>query len=359
VQTCVSILQNFPVETLNPILIIPKSWVPVSKTIEVIEAIPRWSKFLPYKYLVPFEQQRVDSAFNEALQRYPSEIAYFWPTPPIHLVRNAQKQGSITVREMINTPLRTAKAVLDEAYERIGIQSVNQITERDVEDECEELHLYDYIFASNGCVEKGLADLGIEKRRILRSSFGWSPHRFGPPQRRRTDATFRALFVGHVCVRKGAIQLIEAWKMSGVDGELLMVGDVEPAIRDLVIQGTRAANIRLLGFVSELGSLYDSSDVFVFPTLEEGGPQVTYEAAGRGLPVVTTPMGSARLVEDGRNGFIVQPYDIEGLARSIRQLFSDRPLRQRLASQAAADAQDFAYERVGVSRAHQMVNLIP
>jgi glycosyltransferase involved in cell wall biosynthesis len=147
--------------------------------------------------------------------------------------------------------------------------------------------------------------------------------------------------------------------MSGVDGELLMVGDVEPAIRDLVIQGTRVANIRLLGFVSELGSLYDSSDVFVFPTLEEGGPQVTYEAAGRGLPVVTTPMGSARLVEDGRNGFIVQPYDIEGLARSIRRLFRDRPLRQRLASQAAADAQDFAYERVGVSRAHQMVNLVP
>ena len=107
---------------------------------------------------------------------------------------------------------------------------------------------------------------------------------------------FRALFVGTICVRKGVPQLLAAWKKSGVEGELLLVGKVEPAIRPLLEPYLENNSVRALGFTSDVGRLYKSADVFVFPTLEEGGPQVTYEAAGCGLPIITTPMGMANII---------------------------------------------------------------
>ena len=64
--------------------------------------------------------------------------------------------------------------------------------------------------------------------------------------------------------------------------------------------------------------------MFVFPTLEEGDPQVTYEAAGCGLPILTTPMGAGRLIEDESNGLIVKPCDVDALAEALWRLVNSR-----------------------------------
>ena len=113
-----------------------------------------------------------------------------------------------------------------------------------------------------------------------------------------------------------------------------------------------------MNFVQDVGSLYRSADIFVFPTLEEGGPQVTYEAAGCGLPIITTPMGAARLVKNEVNGLIVGPAEVDGLAEAISRLATSRELRERLGHQAAIDAQRFTYEQVGIERASKLNPLL-
>ena len=115
-------------------------------------------------------------------------------------------------------------------------------------------------------------------------------------------------------MRKGVPELLEAWASLDVDGELVLVGAVDDEIRELVDAHTRSGRVRLAGYVDNPAALYAESDVFVFPTWEEGGPQVTYEAAACGLPVVTTPMGAARLVEDGRTGVVVEPGSVAQIA---------------------------------------------
>src|SRR5690606_32021817 len=109
--------------------------------------------------------------------------------------------------------------------------------------------------------------------------------------------------------------------------------------------------VELLPFTPNLGDLYRSCDVFVFPTLEEGGPQVTLEAGGCGLPVITTPMGASRMVEHGRNGLIIEPGDVEGLAAAMTLMASDAHLRQRFARLIEEDVKAFAYDRVSDARA--------
>ena len=84
-------------------------------------------------------------------------------------------------------------------------------------------------------VEVSLLEAGVEPARIIPSSFGWSPARFAvsPGGHGRTEG-FRALFVGSVCVRKGVPQLLAAWEKSGVEGELVLAGRVENAIKPLL-----------------------------------------------------------------------------------------------------------------------------
>jgi glycosyltransferase involved in cell wall biosynthesis len=282
-------------------------------------------------------------------------LVYFWPNPPLSLVRYARQRGFLTVREMINTSIGSAKAILDDAHERLRLrtdfQSGTKITDKAVMSEREELELHDYIFSPNPMVEKSLLEMGMNPSKILCSTYGWSPSRFAASVGDEDRKGFRALFVGRIGVRKGVPQLLTAWKMSGVIGELVLAGTVEESFEPLLAPYLKDHGVRLAGFVSDVGRLYKSADLFIFPTLEEGDPLVTYEAAGCGLPVITTLMGKANIISDGVNGLVVDPYDIDGLAKAISQLASSPELRNRLARQAASDAQKFTYDRVGNERA--------
>ena len=306
-QTCVSLVENFPDDILKKVLILPSARRPISKSVQVKQAVPFLLRPLPYvfkfgaaslnHYFSQFGIHCLNQKFLRAIQTSDPEstIAYFWPDPPRSLVQAARDQGLLTVREMINTFRGTARIILEEAYDRLGLKPDHNITDESVECEREELALYDYVCASNPMVEASLLEAGIERTRIIPSSFGWSPARFAAsPSEHTRNSGFRALFVGSICVRKGVPQLLAAWEKSGVKGELLLVGSVENAIKPLLKSYSENHSIRFLEFLADVGSLYRSADIFVFPTLEEGGPQVTYEAAGCGLPIVTTPMGAAR-----------------------------------------------------------------
>ena len=264
----------------------------------------------------------------------------------------------MTVREMINTFQGSAKTILDKAYGKLGLVPQHGITEESVERERLELSTYDYIFASNSLVEASLIEANIKPEKILRSSFGWNPSKLARSSSAKQErATFTALFVGTISVRKGVPQLLEAWRQSGVAGELILAGGVERALKPL-LEKYSEQSVRFLDYVPDVGQLYHSADVFVFPTLEEGGPQVSYEAAGCGLPVITTPMGAGRIIKDGINGLIVEANDVSGLAKSLSQIASSTDLRSRLARQATLDAERYAYEKIGLERSMILRDLI-
>jgi glycosyltransferase involved in cell wall biosynthesis len=252
---------------------------------------------------------------------------------------------------MINTYTGAAKVILDEAYSRLGLQPNHVITDRLVKDERNELQLYDYILSASPRIERSLIEAGIHPTKILHSTFGWSPGEFTASVGEESRPRFRALFIGGDSIRKGVPQLLAAWKKSGVAGELLIVGNIDPTLQPIVAPYLEDQSVRVEGFTLDLGRFYQSADVFVFPSLEEGDPQVTYQAAGSGLPLIATPMGGGNLLRDGVNGLMVQPYDIDGLAAAIACIATSPGLRKRLGAQAAADAQSYRYARVGLARA--------
>src|SRR5262249_20196062 len=107
VQTCVSLLENFPGDVLTPTLILPITWKAISRAVDVRQAIPLPLRFVPYRYVSPIEQRAVAYCFRRCVAAVSQRdsLAYFWPAPPTSLVRYTRAYGLLTVREMINTPL--------------------------------------------------------------------------------------------------------------------------------------------------------------------------------------------------------------------------------------------------------------
>jgi glycosyltransferase involved in cell wall biosynthesis len=283
----------------------------------------------------------------------PDDIAYVWPPYSLDFIRRAKKRGAVVVAERINCMGAMSKAALAKAYARMGRPAREEFTEAWLTKERDQMLQCDYVTAPNDFVARSLIDAGVAPDRILETSYGWSPTRLANAVNlTRPERPPVFLYVGSGIVRKGLNLLLEAWEMAGVDGTLLIAGRIDNEIRDACARLLSRSDVRELGFVRDVASAYAAADVFVFPSHEEGGPQVTYEAAGCGLPCIASPMGAGRIVRDGYEGYVIDPFDIEGWARAIRSLAHDRVLRQRLAENASARAQEFTWKQVGARLSH-------
>lgn len=146
----------------------------------------------------------------------------------------------------------------------------------------------------------------------------------------------RLLFISRVAREKGVFDSIEAVRLlrdRGIGVALKIVGtgdDLEEAQALSTRQGL-AGLIEFTGFVvgADKIAVYRSSDVLLFPTYwNEGFPYVLLEAMAAGLPIVSTTHGVIpHLLEDGVNGFLVEPRDPTALAGNIERLAADPALR--------------------------------
>ena len=169
-----------------------------------------------------------------------------------------------------------------------------------------------------------------------------------------------AIFVGSICVRKGVHLLLRYWAESGVQGRLVLLGEIEPAIKDKCADLLKRNDVVILPWVreGELGALYRSADVFLLPTFEEGSPLVIYEACGCGLPVITTPMGAGSIVRHNCEGLVIDPYDSGGWIMAICTLAGNVELRRKMGNAAAERAQSFVWKAVAARRREQILSSI-
>jgi glycosyltransferase involved in cell wall biosynthesis len=79
-------------------------------------------------------------------------------------------------------------------------------------------------------------------------------------------------------------------------------------------------NILFTGYFPDkkLPKLYQAADVFAFSTFYENLPFAVLEALSTGLPVVTTGVGGIpEMIDSGKNGFLVQPFNAKQLSDKI------------------------------------------
>ena len=166
----------------------------------------------------------------------------------------------------------------------------------------------------------GSRDGRLESRRYL----GIAPDRFAVG------------WIGRMTTVKRTDDVLVAFKRlrdRGVDACLCMVGDgpdraqLERRAHDLGI----VRDTLFLGYQEDVAPFYAAFDALVLPSSNEGTPVSAIEALAAGRPVVATRVGGVPdVVEEGEDGFLVEPGDTDELADRLAQLARDPALRKRM-----------------------------
>ena len=100
---------------------------------------------------------------------------------------------------------------------------------------------------------------------------------------------------------------------------------------------------------AEIPALYHALNVCLVTSRQEGGPKAVLESMASGVPLVTTRVGQAMdLVRSGKNGFMVDVEDVEGLVHSVERVRElDGQGLQSLVGAGRATAEANAWNRQG------------
>ena len=153
----------------------------------------------------------------------------------------------------------------------------------------------------------------------------------------------RILFVGRLHLAKGVDAAVKAIGRLRTEGaHLVLVGD-GPERRSL--ERTAAARglgdrVHFTGFLKpdRIPAALSHGDVLVVPSIYEELGRVILEGMHAGIPIVaTTAGGIPEVLRDGANGLLVEPGDVDGLARAIDAVLSRPDLAARLREAARRD----------------------
>lgn len=237
------------------------------------------------------------------------------------------------------------------------LHTVHNLAEREIEPRLRWLQRY---ALKHGVVPVAVAEevadslgrlYGIQRCRVIPN--GIPADRYAQPQIPRKEWRAREGFgendVLFVCVARFSPQknhalLLNAFARgpaSHPNTHLVLVGEGAMQ-RSLEVQAKNLGIDRqthFLGLRADIPDVLGAMDVFVLSSDYEGNPLSVMEAIAAGLPIVSTAAGGVPdLFENGREGLIVPPGDVEGLSSAMKFLLGDREIRQFMGMAAARRA---------------------
>jgi glycosyltransferase involved in cell wall biosynthesis len=204
----------------------------------------------------------------------------------------------------------------------------------------------DVLIAASDLLAEELVEAGLARSRIRVVPPGRdvaSPTE-GPVPDLRQGRRAAFLTVANWLPQKGIIELLEAFaRLPAEAGTLHLAGDESAApgyaarVRSRLQEGDLDGRVVVHGRLAreDVAALYRAADVFVLPAARESYGTVWGEASAFGLPVVGWRAGNLpNLVEDEREGLLVQPGDLEALSKALSRLAFDPDARERLGAAA-------------------------
>ena len=320
------------------------------------ELIPSWCKTIAYKF---FSGQQLhhfgESQYLKKVDGGQNSVAYLWPSVSLETYQSLKKNGVTIVYEGVNTHEAHSKVILDEAYKRLGLPISHEITQEKVLLESTKLGLADFVFSCSPIMTASFLSNGVPPEKILQTSYGLSDQFIVDVQPKKNQEMVFT-FVGSIGVRKGVHLLLDYWLKAGVKAKLKLVGKIDDAFLPIIKPYLTRHDIEHIPFTNDLLTIYQQTDVFILPSLEEGSPLVTYLALGAGLPIVASPMGAGGVLQHDVQGLIVEPHDAAGWINAIQTLNEDAPLRQRLGAEAHKLAKEYTWQNVAKKRLNLIQN---
>jgi len=202
-----------------------------------------------------------------------------------------------------------------------------------------------------------LGRIGVDTRK-------WAPGDAGAGQ----DGVFRIVSVGRLHANKGHDVLLQAVAQVAEEAlqlRLTLIGDgPERASLEVLISELGLPNMAgLTGSLSEdqiIEHMRDA-DLFVLASRSEPLGVVYMEAMAMAVATIGTATGGVgEIIQNGENGLLVRPGDVDSLARAIKQMMSDASLRQRLAEAGRRSIVERFDSRIGAATLyHRLTGCAP
>lgn len=158
------------------------------------------------------------------------------------------------------------------------------------------------------------------------------------------------LYIGTIIRKKGVFELAQIFNKvveNNQEARLLLIGSDSPDLKtgsnstyklvEKLFSNKSLKQVNYLGKISykEVIKHIKNAHVCAFPSFAESFGMVTIESMALKKPVVNTNIGWAQeLIDDGVNGFLVHPLDIELYAEKIALLLEDKALCLKMGSSA-------------------------
>ena len=280
---------------------------------------------LERKYYYAAKKRAVDRVAAQFLKTGHFDLLHVWSGSALHGLRVAKSLGIPSLLEIPTWHRQKGKVVPRKTDHEIAMENA-PIPQRWLnrllisrQESLEEYELADLVLVESEKAADSFRVLGFPNEKLYSMPQGVDVNRFkpGPP-----PPLFRAVFVGALIKRKGVHTLVEAWKKLKLPrAELWLAGypheEIKPHLVDL------PSNVTVLGFREDVENVFRAGSIHVFPSSLEGSAKTTYEAAACALAQITT-RESGDVVEDGVNGVVIPPNDVDALAAAIQFLY-DRP----------------------------------
>jgi glycosyltransferase involved in cell wall biosynthesis len=182
---------------------------------------------------------------------------------------------------------------------------------------------------------------GIKNKYIKVVGNGVDENIFYPEKKKRYKDKY-ILYTGRLSERKGISDLIESMYQINqkhpkvkllISGRGVLRQKLEKTVTELELDDV----IKFLGYVSfeYLQLLYRNAYLHVIPSYYEGLPTVLLEAMSSGVPVICTAVGGAPdVINDARDGFLINPGEPHEISRIANLLLSDINLRNKIGNNA-------------------------
>lgn len=160
------------------------------------------------------------------------------------------------------------------------------------------------------------------------------------------------LNVGRNVASKSQLELIEIFSTlsNAEEWKLLILGEgpQRPFLIARIEELNLQSRVLLLDFQEDVDFYYRQASIFAFPSLYEGFPNALSEAMAHGLACIAydCPTGPAEIIENDKNGFLIQLKDEVDFKQKLQILIDDDVKRETFSKNAFESSKRFSSEHI-------------
>ena len=327
--------------------------VPKALWLQSPEAIPDWKR--KYSWLrwrqgeLTFKRDRALGEWAaRQIQQRPPFACYSMTQVGLESLRWARQHEVFAVLDNPNGHISNFQQVCErESLRWCGSRFSGHPTQAMADRVAEEYEVSDCIRVYSEWSKRSMVDFGVPPHKIQVLQPSINLDRFRPPAENPSpNGPLRICYVGSLDLRKGFVYLLRAIRDLGARHIALEVVGATGDRHCAALFAREKQGLEVRCVPGDPLRAYQESEIFIFPTLEDGFGFVLPEAMACGLPaIITDQCGAGECVRSGEEGWIVAAGDVQALAAALETAIRCRKELPEMGRKARSTIEEYCGPR--------------